>query len=338
MKYSALDEILAEKGFLLADGATGTNLFIRGLETGYPPELWNVERPDDIVGLHTSFFEAGSDLVLTNSFGGNALRLKLHEAQDRVAELNAAAARLARTAADAAADRQGRRLIVAGSMGPTGELFEPMGALTHETTRDVFAAQANALADGGVDMLWIETISSTEEVAAALAAAKATGLPVAVTMTFDTAARSMMGVLPQDFAVFGNANKADFLGANCGIGPAELLHSIAGMGQARIDTPLIAKGNCGIPSYVEGAIHYHGTPALMADYALFARDMGVRIIGGCCGTSPDHVAAMAQALTKTPVRPFDAAAMQHALGQPWADIPENLGDVGRRKSRRSRRK
>ncbi len=269
---------------------------MRGLETGHPPELWNVERPDDIIGLYTSFFKAGSDLVLTNSFGGNAFRLKLHEAQDRVAELNATAARFARMAADAAAERQGRHLILAGSIGPTVELFEPIGTLTHEKTRDVFAEQANALADGGVDMLWIETMSSTDEVAAALEAATATGSPVAVTMTFDTAARSMMGVSPQNFAVFGNTNKADFLGANCGIGFAKLLHSIAGMGQSHIDTPLIAKGNCGTSSYVEGAIHYHGTPALMADYALFARDMSARIIVGCCGKSPDHVAAMAQAL------------------------------------------
>ena len=150
-------------------------------------------------------------------------------------------------------------------MGPTGDLFEPMGVLTHAATRDVFAAQANALAESGVDMLWIETMSSTEEIAAALEAAKATCLPVAATMTFDTAARLMMGVLAQDFAVFGAANEVDFLGANFGIGPAELLHSISGMAQAHIDTPLIAKGNCGIPSYVDGATHYHGTPAWMAD-------------------------------------------------------------------------
>ena len=130
-----------------------------------------------------------------------------------------------------------------------------MGALTHATTRDVFAAQANALAEGGVDMLWIETVSNTEEIAAALEAAKATGLPVSATMTVDTAARSIVGVLPQDFAVFGTADKADFLGANCCIGSAELLHSISGMAQAHVDTPLIAGGNCGISSYMGGAIH-----------------------------------------------------------------------------------
>jgi methionine synthase I (cobalamin-dependent) len=157
-------------------------------------------------------------------------------------------------------------------------------------------------------------------------------------MTFEMAARSMMVVSPQNFAVFGNVTKSDFLSANCGIGSAKLLHSIAGMRQTHIDTLLIAKGNCGTPSYVEGAIHYHGTPVLMADYALFARDMGVKIIGGCCETSPDHFAAMAQALSKTLVWPFDVAAMQQALDQPWADIPENLGDADRRKSRLSHRK
>ena len=147
-----------------------------------------------------------------------------------------------------------------------------------------------------------------------------------------------MGVLPKDFTVFGNANNADFLGENCGISLAELLHSIADMGQAHPDTPLIANGNCGVPSYVEGTIHYYSMPPLMADYTLFARDTGVRVIGRSCGTNPDHVAAMAQTLGKTPVRPFAAAAMQQALGQPWTDIPENPGDAGRRKFRQSRRK
>jgi len=332
MNNSIIKDQIAEKGVILADGATGTNLFRRGLETGYPPELWNVERPDDIIALHTGFLEAGSDLLLTNSFGGNALRLKLHDAQDRVAELNHAAARLARTAIET----HGRGGIVAGSMGPAGELFEPMGALTDQTCHDVFVAQANALAEGGADMLWIETMSSTEEVAAAVRAARSTGLPVAVTMTFDTAARSMMGVLPADFAKFGADQGVDFLGANCGIGPAELLHSISGMRDAAGSVPLIAKGNCGIPSYVDGAIHYHGTPELMAEYALFARDMGVTFIGGCCGTSPEHVAAMAAALKSTPPRPFDAGAMEAALGTPWANIPTQEATPPRRRNRRGR--
>ena len=334
-----IDKLLAEKGWVLADGATGTNLFGRGLETGYPPELWNVERPDDILWLHNSFLDAGSDLILTNSFGGTSFRLKLHEAQDRVTELNVAAAKVARAAADAHSAKTGRTIIVAGSIGPTGELFEPLGALTHDSAVAAFREQADALVAGGVDMLWIETMSSNEEVAAALEAAKATGVKVANTMTFDTAGRSMMGITPGDYASFASQHGADLIGANCGIGPAELLHSVDGMLAAKPGVPVIAKGNCGIPAYVEGAIHYHGTPELMADYALFARDMGATVIGGCCGTSPEHVAAMAAALSGQTKRPFDADAMQAAIGVAWKDIPQKPDeDDGARRQRRSRRR
>lgn len=334
LSTSLIDEIAGAKGVLLADGATGTNLFTRGLETGYPPELWNVEREDEIAALHDSFLEAGSDLILTNSFGGNALRLKLHQAEDRVAELNEAAARIARQRADHHFANTARKVLVAGSIGPTGELFAPMGALTHEIATDVFTVQAKALANGGVDLLWIETMSSTEEVAAALEAAKTTGLAVGVTMTFDTAAHSMMGVTPQNFAIFANAHGADFMGANCGIGPAELLHSVDNMRKSGLDTPLIAKGNCGIPAYVDGAIHYHGTPELMGDYARFARDMGARIVGGCCGTTPKHVAAMLAALVDNDPRPLDYQAMSAALGPAWANVPEKPTASTRRRSRR----
>jgi methionine synthase I (cobalamin-dependent) len=335
---NVLAEIIADKGWCVADGATGTNLFARGLETGYPPELWSVERPDDILWLHNSFIDAGSDLILTNSFGGTAFRLKLHNAQDRVDELNIAAATVARSAADTHFDQTGRRVVVAGSIGPTGELFEPLGALTHNSAVDGFTAQAQALAAGGVDVLWIETMSSTEEVAAAIEAAKTTGLPICATMTFDTASRSMMGVTPGDFASFAAAQGVHFMGANCGIGPAELMHSVQGiLGQAA-GVPVVAKGNCGIPAYVDGAIHYHGTPALMAEYALFARDAGAQIIGGCCGTTPAHVAAMTAALNGTEKRPFDGAAMTAALGEAWAGLEAKPNGVAPRGGRRGRRR
>lgn len=334
-----IDRLISEKGWVLADGATGTNLFARGLETGYPPELWNVERPDDVLWLHNSFLDAGSDLILTNSFGGTSFRLKLHQAQDRVVELNTAAAQLARQAADAHRERTGRLIVVAGSIGPTGELFEPLGALTHADAVSAFREQADALVAGGVDMLWIETMSSNEEVAAALEAATAAGVKVATTMTFDTAARSMMGVTPGDSAIFARDHGAAFMGANCGIGPAELLHSVQGMIDQNLAVPIIAKGNCGIPAYVEGKIHYHGTPELMADYALFARDMGATVIGGCCGTSPVHVAAMSDALKNTAKRSFDAKAMDRALGTAWKDLPPKPeGDDAPRRSRRNRRR
>ena len=340
MKPARLHSILETTGWVLADGATGTNLFRAGLETGYPPELWNVERPEDITALHTSFIDAGSQLILTNSFGGTAHRLRLHAADDRVGELNLAAAKLARQAADDGRDKHGHEIVVAGSIGPTGELFEPMGALDHADALAAFTEQAEALAAGGVDLLWIETMSSLEEVKAAIEAASAVGLPDASCMTFDTAARSMMGVTPADFASKSIGFGADYVGANCGIGPAELLHSVSEI-ITTASVPVIAKGNCGIPAYLDGAIHYHGTPELMADYACLARDAGVRIIGGCCGTTPDHVAAMRAALVSTPQYPFDQDRVDAALGPAWKDLPSAADQDskkrtgGRRRSRRS---
>jgi 5-methyltetrahydrofolate--homocysteine methyltransferase len=340
LKPARLHSILETTGWVLADGATGTNLFRAGLETGYPPELWNVERPEDITALHTSFIDAGSQLILTNSFGGTAHRLRLHAADHRVGELNLAAAKLARQAADDGRDRHGHEIVVAGSIGPTGELFEPMGALDHADALAAFTEQAEALAAGGVDLLWIETMSSLEEVKAAIEAASAVGLPAASCMTFDTAARSMMGVTPADFASKSIGFGADYVGANCGIGPAELLHSVSEI-ITTASVPVIAKGNCGIPAYLDGAIHYHGTPELMADYACLARDAGVRIIGGCCGTTPDHVAAMRAALVSTPQYPFDQDRVDAALGPAWKDLPSAADQDskkrtgGRRRSRRS---
>lgn len=334
-----LHDITAEQGWVLADGATGTNLFRAGLETGYPPELWNVERPDDITALHTSFIDAGSQLILTNSFGGTAHRLRLHGADARVAELNEAAAKIARRAADAGRDRHGHEIVVVGSMGPTGELFAPMGALDHADALAGFTAQAEALAAGGVDLLWIETMSSLEEVSAAIEAATKVGLPAAACMTFDTAARSMMGITPADFASQSIGFGAAYVGANCGIGPAELLHSVTEI-LVDAEVPVIAKGNCGIPAYVDGAIHYHGTPELMAAYACLARDAGVSIIGGCCGTTEDHVSAMRQALQTTPPRPFDQEQANARLGTAWKDVPApaETGDAKRRAGRRRGRR
>ena len=333
-----LSGLINEKGWCVADGATGTNLFNRGLETGYPPELWSVERPEDIVWLHNEFLMAGSDLILTNSFGGTSFRLKLHNAQDRTQELNIAAAKLARKTVDAHFSATGKQAIVAGSIGPTGELFEPLGQLTHVSALAGFTEQAEALAQGGADVLWIETMSSIEETAAAIQAAKTTGLPICATMTFDTASRSMMGVMPADFAKFASVSVASFIGANCGIGPAALLHSVCGILTASGNLPVVARGNCGIPTYVEGTIHYHGTPELMAEYALFARDVGAKIIGGCSGTSPAHVAAMVAALDATPIREFDEVAMIGAFGDAWADVNiDNVGGDDRRKRRGRRR-
>jgi methionine synthase I (cobalamin-dependent) len=327
-----LRALLAERPVLIADGAMGTSLFVQGLETGGSPEFWNLERPERVRAVHRGFVEAGSDLILTNSFGGNRYRLMLHGAEGRVAELNRAAARRAREVADAA----GRPVLVAGSIGPTGELFAPVGALDHDAGAAAFAEQAEALAEGGCDLLWIETISGAEELAAAVAGAATTGLPIVATMTFDTHGRTMMGLTPE--AALGlcaalPARPVAF-GANCGIGPAQLLESVLGLRRAAAPGDLIvAKGNCGVPHYQDGRIRYDGTPEVMAAYACMARDAGARVIGGCCGTTAAHVRAMAEALAARPPGPApERATIEAALGP----LPAPPGAAPARPRRRRR--
>ena len=294
MKTSFVDMLMA-KSVLLADGATGTNLFAAGLSSGDPPELWNLDQADRIRALHQQFVDAGSDVILTNSFGGNRYRLALHGAQQRVAELNAAGARLAREVAD----RAERPVIVAGSIGPTGEILAPLGALTADAAVQAFREQAEALADGGVDVIWIETMSSSEEAEAAIEGARGVGLPVTCTLSFDTNGRTMMGISPADFVELCRQTpaKPHAFGANCGLGPAEALAGLLSFSaHAAEGEVLVVKANCGVPAWVDGAIHYHGDPSLMATYACLAVDAGARVIGGCCGTRPEHIRAMRHAL------------------------------------------
>lgn len=313
-----LARLLAERPWLLGDGATGTNLFAAGLQTGDAPELWNVEAPDKILELHRSFISAGSDIILTNSFGGTANRLKLHNAQDRVREINKRAAELAAQAAS----EVDRPVVVAGSMGPTGDLYEPLGPLTVENGAKAYHEQAEALAEGGADVLWIETISSTEELTAAVSGAESTGLPMVCTLSFDTNGRTMMGLTPADLGRLADELQPHpfGVGGNCGTGPAELLAALVRLKESLGGkTVLVAKSNCGIPEYVEGKIRYNGTPELMADYARLALDAGARIIGGCCGTTAEHLR-------------FMRAAMEaHEIGSPpsVAEIVARLGDVSR---------
>jgi 5-methyltetrahydrofolate--homocysteine methyltransferase len=287
--------LLATRPWLLADGATGSNLFDVGLMSGDAPELWNTEHPDRIAKLHQDFVDAGADVILTNSFGGTVYRLKLHNAQGRMAELNTRAAQIARKVADAS----GRTVAVAGSMGPTGEIMEPIGPLTFEQAKAAFAEQALALAAGGADVLWIETMSSREEVEAAVAGAAVAKLPIVCTLSFDTNGRTMMGISPSDFSGIEKtlSPRLAACGTNCGVGASEVVACIHNLAKAMgPDVVLVAKGNCGIPQYVDGAICYNGTPEIMANYARMALDAGARIIGGCCGTSARHLRAMREAL------------------------------------------
>lgn len=297
----ALGRMLEARDWVLADGATGTTLFNMGLDADSPAELWNLTRPEAILTLHRDALAAGSDLFLTNSFGANASRLRLHGLDGRVTEMNRRAAELGREAADGA----GRDVVVAGSMGPIGEIMAPMGSLTHAAAVEMFHQQAEALRDGGADILWVETLSSLEELRAAAEAARLVDMPWCGALSFDTAGRTMMGTTPAQLAaaVERLPNPPVAYGANCGVGVSDLLRTVAALAASGNERPLIAKGNAGVARLEHGHLHYDGTPEMMAEYACLARDLGVRVIGGCCGTLPEHLAAMREALETRPRGP-----------------------------------
>lgn len=331
-----LSLLLAEKGVLLADGATGTNLFAQGLVSGEAPELWNEREPGKIVGLHRGFLDAGADIILTNSFGGTRQRLKLHQAEDRVFDLNRRAAELARQATA----QTGRRVIVAGSVGPTGELMEPLGALTHDGAVAAFGEQIAGLKAGGVDVIWIETMSSAEEIRAAAQAAREAGMPYVFTASFDTAGRTMMGMTPAELTALvpQGPQGPRAVGANCGVGASDLLSSILDMSAAHPDAVLIAKANCGIPVVRGDTVAYTGTPEVMARYACLAIDAGARIVGGCCGTACEHLAAMRRAIDGhvKSARP-DLESIASAIG-PMVNKPAAANDAQPRRERTGRRR
>ena len=291
---SAIDDLVSRKGFALMDGATGTELFRRGLGSGDPPEAWNVDEPDRIRAAYAAYVDAGSDIFLTNSFGGTHYRLGLHKLDGRVVELNEAAAALGREVADAAmAADPGRTVLVAGSMGPTGELLEPMGSMTTLACAAAFAEQAEGLAKGGADLLWIETMSSLEEAeAAVIGARRACDLPIALTMSFDTAGRTMMGVTGTMLGELAARLDIDAVGANCGSNLADTEAAVREIRAANPDVLVISKGNAGIPEWHGTELRYDGTPEVMAAYAHRAREIGATLIGGCCGSSAEHIELM----------------------------------------------
>ncbi|KIC44329.1 methionine synthase I [Ruegeria sp. ANG-S4] len=335
---NALSKLLETNDAILADGATGTNLFNMGLQSGDAPELWNVDSPDKIRALYKGWIDAGCDLFLTNTFGGTAARLKLHDAQNRVAELNRIGAELGRELADQA----GRTVVVAGSVGPTGEIMEPVGSLTHSDAVEMFHEQAEAIKEGGADVLWVETISAPEEFRAAAEAFALADMPWCGTMSFDTAGRTMMGVTSADLAMIIETlpNPPIAFGANCGTGSSDILRTVLGFVAQGTERPLISKGNAGIPKYVNGSIHYDGTPDLMAQYAVMARDAGATIIGGCCGTMPVHLRKMREALDTIPrnTRPtLDQITQALGAFSSDSDGTEETGVQPERRGRRRRR-
>lgn len=333
-----LSDLLQTRDWLLIDGATGTNLFDAGLEAGEAPELWNEQKPAKITALHQGFIDAGSDIILTNSFGGSRYRLKLHQAEGRAHALNRIAAEIAREAAD----RAGRKVIVAGSVGPTGEILQPVGALSHADAVEAFEEQIAGLLEGGADVIWAETISSEEEIRAIAEAAATLEAPLCATLSFDTAGRTMMGVTSAAYAGMAPSFPVPpiAIGANCGTGASDLLRTVLGISEADPAVTVIAKANAGIPKYVDGHIHYDGTPKLMADYAILARDSGARLIGGCCGTKPEHLVAMRAALEAH--RPGARPELDDIVSRlgPFTSASDGTGDDAQteRRTRRGRRR
>ncbi|MDT0186213.1 homocysteine S-methyltransferase family protein [Microbacterium sp. ARD31] len=274
---------------VLLDGGMGTLLQDSGLEDGAPGELWNLENQDAVRAAHTAYADAGSRILTTNTFGGTRPRLDMHGLGDRLAEVNRNAARVARSVAEP------HGLLVAGDLGPTGELLAPLGTMTPEEAQAIFAEQLAGLVEGGIDLVLVETLSDLAEADAALAAARdvAPDLPVVVTMSFDTNVRTMMGVRPADAVAHLAAAGVDAVGANCGRGPAEMELIAAEMVEARTgDVLLVAQSNAGLPQVVGDHFEYDATPADLAAHAQRLAGLGIDLVGGCCGSTPAHIAAM----------------------------------------------
>ena len=290
----AIHSLLAENPYILTEGAMGTMLFAAGLTQGYSPELWNVEQPEKVAAIHQAYLDAGAQIALTNTFGGNRFRMSLHNIQDRVAELNRAAVELLQKVVRTA----NRPVLIAGNIGPTGQVLLPYGEMSFEEARTAFAEQAAALIGAGVDLIWIETMADLEEVRAAVEGVRQVSqdLPVMTTMTFDTHGRTMMGVTPEKAVTTLVSFGATAVGGNCGNGPAEILGVIEKMHATAPEAVLIAKSNAGVPTLVGGRPVYGASPADMAEYAVKVYNAGARIIGACCGSTPDHIKAIAQAL------------------------------------------
>lgn len=275
------------------DGGYGWLLQERGLPAGEAAESWNLHNPEAIEALHEEYAQAGARILTTNTFGATEPRLAMHGLDGRSEEVAHAAAAIARRVADR------HDILVAGDVGPTGELLEPLGTLTPEAAQALFAEQITGLVAGGADLILIETMSDLEETKAAVAAAQevAPNLPIIATLSFDTNLRTMMGVDPASAVRTLAEAGVDAVGANCGRGPDDMRQIAAQLEGASHDGILIvAQSNAGLPELDGESFVYTVDPAAMAEHALELRDLGVDVIGACCGSSPDHIRAMAAAL------------------------------------------
>lgn len=284
-----------EAGVLVSDGAMGTMLQERGLTDGGAPELWNVDHADIVESILEEYAANGAQLITTNTFGGSRPRLQMHDLQNRVHELNKAGAEVARRVAD-----RHPGCFVMGDIGPSGELMEPMGTLTPGDAKELFAEQIRGLVDGGVDVLLIETMSDLGEVEAAVNAARevAPDMPVIATFSFDTNLRTMMGVKPGVAVKTLAALGVRVIGANCGRGTDEMLIIAKEMAEAREPgTFLITQSNAGLPQLIDGEFKYTGSPEEMGEFARTMREIGINIVGSCCGSTPAHTHAIRNSLS-----------------------------------------
>lgn len=293
---TTIQNLIQDKGYLVTDGAMGTVLFAAGLEQGDPPELWNLHHPERVAGVHQAYLEAGAQILLTNTFGGSRHRLALHNVQDQADQANFAAAEICKQVVG----QNNGKVIVAGDIGPTGQVLMPYGELPYEEAVDGFEEQVAALLRSGVDVIWIETMSDLEEVRAAVEGTRRVSkdIPIVTTMTFDTRGFTMMGVSPEKAVETLAEYEPAALGGNCGNGPEEIIEVIEKMHAADPQVLLVAKANAGVPELVKGKPVYRASPERMAEYAIQSYQAGARIIGGCCGSTPDHIRSIANALSE----------------------------------------
>ena len=282
--------LLAQGRVLIADGATGTNYQMMGMEPGLAPEEWLFQAPERVVELHRSFVDAGADIVLTCTFGATPLRLEEGPLAGRTREVNVRAAELAR-------DGAGPDRLVAGSLGPTGQLIEPYGLLNRGSAIAAYAEQSAALAEGGADLLVLETIFALEEAVWAVEGIQsATDLPLVVSFSFDMGTRTMMGLSPTDAVAAVAPLGIAAVGTNCGRSLADADIVVTEILAAAGDLPVWVKPNAGVPKVVGSEVVYEAGPEMLAEHVARYVEQGARVVGGCCGSRPEHVAAIAQAL------------------------------------------
>ena len=330
MSENTFTHLLDDRAVLVADGGMGTSLFALGLGNGECPELLNVENPTMVETAHRGFVDAGADIILTNTFGGTRRRLALHNLEDRVVELNRAAVDVTR----AAISHAERPIAIAGSIGPTGDLIEPLGPLTVPEAVDVFTEQAEALAGAGVDVLWIETMSSMDELGAAYDATSPLGLPIVATMSFDTNGKTMMGVSPRELAEWSLEAGVTGVGGNCGIGLGDVVLAVHEITTVAPGAVVVAKANAGIPAYTaDGGLTYPAQPLDMSAYAALAVRAGARIVGACCGSTPAHLTEIRRTIDDLEGARPDVEEIVKRLG---ATTPPVISGSARRSRRRRR--